>query len=43
MDSPLGQALLGKRLDAEVIAALPGGERRLVITAISYGARPDSR
>lgn len=43
MDSPLGKALLGKRLDAEVIAALPGGERRLVITAISYGARPDSR
>jgi transcription elongation factor GreB len=41
MDSPLGKALLGKRLDAEVLVALPGGERRLVITAIAYGARPE--
>lgn len=43
MDSPLGKALLGKRLDAEVVVALPGGERRLVIAAIAYGARPEFR
>jgi len=36
MDSPLGRALLGKRLDEEVTAELPGESRMFVITAISY-------
>ena len=36
MDSPLGRALLGRRLDDEVTVALPGGEQALAITAISY-------
>jgi transcription elongation factor GreB len=36
MDAPLGRALLGKRLDDEVKVALPGGEQRLVITAVRY-------
>ena len=36
MDSPLGRALLGRRLDDEVGVELPGGQRQLVITAIDY-------
>jgi len=36
MDSPLGRALLGRRLDDEVTVALPGGEQCLAITSISY-------
>jgi len=36
MDSPLGRALLGRRLDDEVTVALPGGEQALAITSISY-------
>jgi transcription elongation factor GreB len=36
MDSPLGRALLGHRLDAEVRIELPAGEQALVITAIEY-------
>ena len=40
MDSPLGQALLGKRLGAEAIVNLPGGPQRLVIIDIHYGSRP---
>jgi transcription elongation factor GreB len=36
MDSPLGRALLGRRLDDEVRVELPGGEQTLVITAIDY-------
>jgi transcription elongation factor GreB len=36
MDAPLGRALLGKRLDDEVTVALPGGEQRLVVTAVRY-------
>ena len=36
MDAPLGRAVLGKRLDDEVKVALPGGEQRLVITAVRY-------
>jgi transcription elongation factor GreB len=36
MDSPLGRALLGKRLDDEVTAELPGGTRTFVIAAIEY-------
>jgi transcription elongation factor GreB len=36
MDSPLGRALLGKRLDDEFTAELPGGARTFVIVAIEY-------
>ncbi len=36
MDSPLGRALLGKRLDDEVTAELPGGTRSFVIVAVEY-------
>src|SRR5690349_380149 len=36
MDSPLGRALLGKRLDDEVTAELPGGVRTFVIVRIEY-------
>jgi transcription elongation factor GreB len=37
MDSPLGRALLGKRLDEEITVELPGGARRFIITDIDYG------
>jgi transcription elongation factor GreB len=36
MDSPLGRALLGKALDADVRVQLPAGERVYVVTAIRY-------
>ena len=36
MDSPLGRALLGKRLEDEITAELPGGIRSFVIVAIEY-------
>ena len=36
MDSPLGRALLRRRLDEEVPVATPGGERRYVIVSIEY-------
>ena len=36
MDSPLGRALLGRRLDEELSVALPGGARRYVIVEIGY-------
>ena len=36
MDSPLGRALLGKRLDDEVRIEVPGGARTDVIVAIRY-------
>ncbi len=36
MDSPLGRALLGKKLDDEITAELPGGARTFVIVAIEY-------
>ena len=38
MDSPLGRALLGKRLDEEILVELPGGARSFIITDIDYGA-----
>jgi len=38
MDSPLGRALLRKRLDEEVVVATPAGERAYVIVAIEYEA-----
>ena len=36
MDSPLGRALLSRRLDQEVSVAAPGGSRVFVIVAIEY-------
>ncbi|MBV8910041.1 MAG: GreA/GreB family elongation factor, partial [Gammaproteobacteria bacterium] len=36
----LGRALIGKRRDDEVALVLPGGERRFVIVAVSYEAKP---
>lgn len=36
MDSPLGRALLGRRLDDEIRVRLPSGEAALVLTAIDY-------
>jgi transcription elongation factor GreB len=36
MDSPLGRALLGKALDAEVSLETPGGSRTYVIVSIEY-------
>jgi transcription elongation factor GreB len=36
MDSPLGRALLGKRLDDEITAELPSGTRTFVIVAVEY-------
>jgi transcription elongation factor GreB len=41
MDSPLGRALLGKRLDDEITVALPSGADTVIIVAIRYGVRPD--
>jgi len=38
MDSPLGRALLRKRLDEEVVVATPAGEAAYVIVAIEYEA-----
>jgi transcription elongation factor GreB len=42
MDSPLGRALMRKALDDEVAVELPGGARKFVIVAITYGAPPSS-
>ncbi len=36
MDSPLGRALLGKRVDDEVEVKLPGGAQTFAIAAIAY-------
>ena len=36
MDSPLGRALLGKRLDDEFTVELPGGATTFVIVAVAY-------
>jgi transcription elongation factor GreB len=38
MDSPLGTALMGKRLDDELNVELPGGATTLTVAAISYSA-----
>ena len=40
MDSPLGRALLGKALDAEVSVALPAGQQHYVVASIRYGPPP---
>jgi transcription elongation factor GreB len=36
MDSPLGRALLGRRVDDEFEVALPGGRQRFTVLAIEY-------
>jgi transcription elongation factor GreB len=36
MDSPLAKALLGKRIDDDIIFHSPSGERELYIVAVSY-------
>jgi transcription elongation factor GreB len=36
MDAPLARAVLGKRLDDEIVVATPQGERSWVITEIRY-------
>lgn len=36
MDSPLGRALLGKRLDEQVSVELPAGTRRFIILEVTY-------
>lgn len=36
MDAPLGRALLGLRLGAEVMLQLPSGEQRFIIIEIDY-------
>jgi transcription elongation factor GreB len=36
MDSPLGRALLGKRVGDEIEVRLPGGVQTLAITAVDY-------
>ncbi len=36
MDSPLARAILGKRLDDEVVLHSPDGDKYFVITAIDY-------
>ena len=38
MDSPLGRALLGKGLDAQVSVTLPTGSTTFTIVAVEYGA-----
>ena len=40
MDSPLGRALLGRRLEEQVSVQLPSGLRRFVIVEIEYAADP---
>jgi transcription elongation factor GreB len=40
MDSPLARALLGKRVDDDIVFNSPSGERELYIAAVSYKA-PD--
>jgi len=37
VDSPLARAVLGKRVDDEFEAPLPGGKRRYVLVEVSYG------
>lgn len=40
MDSPLGRALLGKRLDDEVVVATPAGRRTWIVVGVYYGSTP---
>ena len=36
MDSPLGRALMGKRLDDEVKVELPGGAKTYAVVGVRY-------
>ncbi len=36
-DSPLGRALLGKGLDAEIIVESPAGQQVWILVAVNYG------
>ena len=38
MDSPLGRALLGKALDAQVSVVLPAGSTTFTVIAVAYPA-----
>jgi len=38
MDSPLARALLGKRVDDDIVFESPTGQRELYIVAVSYSA-----
>ena len=38
IDSPLARALLSKRIDDELEAALPGGSARFVVVSVEYDA-----
>lgn len=40
VDSPMGQALLGKRVDDEVEVRRPRGDATFTVLAVGYGARP---
>lgn len=40
MDSPLARALLGKRVDDDIVFESPNGERELYIAAVSYDGPP---
>ena len=42
MDAPLARALLGKRLDDEVLVSTPTGEKCYYVCAIHYGDKPDT-
>jgi transcription elongation factor GreB len=37
IDSPLGRAVLGKPLDAEIVVLTPDGERSYEVTKVRYG------
>jgi transcription elongation factor GreB len=43
MDSPLGRALLGRRLDDEVVVELPGGATTFGVVAIDYSLKRPER
>jgi transcription elongation factor GreB len=38
MDSPLGRAVLGKKLDAELTVMLPSGSTTFTLVAVEYAA-----
>ncbi len=40
MDAPLARAMLGKRLDDEILVTTPTGEKLYYIISIHYGAAP---
>jgi transcription elongation factor GreB len=41
VDSPVGQALMGKRLDDEVVVHRPKGEIAYTVTGVRYGAKQE--